>query len=83
MATSARLLSISAHRNGGLISRISSSFRGAGATQPQSTALFGGVQRWLSTSYPSHDVVGMPSLSPVRCINIIHKQYVLMENEAG
>lgn len=65
MATSARLLSISARRNGGLISKFSASFRGASAGQTQSTALFGGIsQRWLSTSYPSHEVVGMPSLSP-------------------
>lgn len=66
MAT-ARLFSITARRNGGLISRISSCARGAGVAQPQSSALFGGIsmQRWLSTTYPAHEVVGMPSLSPV------------------
>ena len=66
MAT-ARLFSITARRNGGLISSISSCARGAGIAHPQSSALFGGIsmQRWLSTSYPAHEVVGMPSLSPV------------------
>jgi len=65
MAT--RLLSISARRNAPLITRISSSLRGAAAAGPvASTSLFGGItQRWLS-SYPSHEVLGMPSLSPVR-----------------
>ena len=66
-----RLFSISARRNGAIISQISSSLRGkagvAAASKSQTQNLFGGIstQRWLS-SYPAHEVVGMPSLSPVR-----------------
>lgn len=66
-----RLFSISARRNGAIISHISSSLRGkagagvAAASKSQTQNLFGGIstQRWLS-SYPAHEVVGMPSLSP-------------------
>ena len=64
-----RLFSITARRNGAIISKVASSLRGRVAAQaPLSQLSFGGngtlSQRWMS-SYPDHEVVGMPSLSPV------------------
>eukprot|EP00554_Chaetoceros_debilis_P000633 CAMPEP_0194084256 /NCGR_PEP_ID=MMETSP0149-20130528/12615_1 /TAXON_ID=122233 /ORGANISM="Chaetoceros debilis, Strain MM31A-1" /LENGTH=495 /DNA_ID=CAMNT_0038766869 /DNA_START=52 /DNA_END=1539 /DNA_ORIENTATION=- len=65
MATSARLLSIASRRNGQLASRISKSvtplFGGLSST---SAGLVSFQRSWMSTDYPAHEVVGMPSLSP-------------------
>ena len=61
MASSARFISTASKRSGLFISRWSSAARGANSFN---TPIFGGIaQRWLS-SYPAHEVVGMPSLSP-------------------
>lgn len=62
MASTARLLSLSARRNGAFINRISSSLR-CSVSAPTPAATIASNQRWFS-SYPPHEVVGMPSLSP-------------------
>ena len=65
----ARLLSLAARRNGSIISSISTSKRSSilgltgGVATRGSSFLENYIRRWNS-SYPVHEVVGMPSLSP-------------------
>jgi pyruvate dehydrogenase E2 component (dihydrolipoamide acetyltransferase) len=78
MASSARFISTASKRSGLLISRWSSASRGANSFN---TPIFGGIaQRWLS-SYPAHEVVGMPSLSPTMEAGTI-AQWNMEEGEA-
>jgi len=63
MASASKLFSITARRNGAIISKLSSSLRGSVGLAQKSGFSFQNNVRWMS-SYPPHEVVGMPSLSP-------------------
>lgn len=64
-SSSSKIFSIVSRGNGFLKCHMNSSLRGTSAAlYSNRTSLFSGfAQRWAST-YPRHEIVGMPSLSP-------------------
>ena len=70
-STTSRLLSLAARKNWSLTSRLGSvHFR----SSSKAVIVGGGsnsilvdnfARRWMSSNYPPHEVVGLPSLSPV------------------